>query len=104
MIITTLHSNDHNCMYMHPYWGSVLIFTDVDECAMGTATCHVRATCSDIVGGEDSYNCTCNSGYIGDGFSCISKLHYSFCDLYVWVVTPIILHLVSTGTNMWMVH
>ena len=37
--------------------------------------CHKNATCSDVVGGEDSYNCTCNSGYSGDGFSeCVGEV------------------------------
>ena len=53
-----------------------MFHTDIDECAMGVDICHVSATCSDIVGGEDSYSCVCNNGYAGDGFSCIGELHY----------------------------
>ena len=31
--------------------------------------------CTDTIG---SYNCTCNSGYEGNGFTCASKLHVQF--------------------------
>ena len=52
-----------------------LIFTDINECLLGEAMCHENATCSDVVGGENSYNCTCNPGFTGDGFSCVGELH-----------------------------
>ena len=32
-----------------------------------TAPCHANATCSNT---EGSYECTCNSGYVGDGINC----------------------------------
>ena len=44
---------------------------------MGVDICHVSATCSDVVGGEDSYSCICNNGYVGDGFSCLGELHFT---------------------------
>ena len=44
--------------------------TDEDECELGTALCDKDATCENTVGG---YNCSCNQGFIGDGFECISK-------------------------------
>jgi len=41
---------------------------DVDECTLGTDTCHSSlATCTNTVG---SYTCTCNAGYTGDGSTC----------------------------------
>ena len=45
--------------------------SDVDECSLGETMCHEKATCSDVIGAEGSFNCTCNSGYTGDGFSCV---------------------------------
>ena len=49
------------------------MFLDIDECALEMDICHENATCSDVIGSEDSYNCTCNAGYTGDGFSCIGE-------------------------------
>ncbi|CAH1802929.1 unnamed protein product, partial [Owenia fusiformis] len=46
---------------------------EVDECALGTDRCSTNALCTDISGG---YRCTCNAGYIGDGFTC---LDYNEC-------------------------
>ena len=46
---------------------------DEDECALGGAECHENATCYDVVGREDSYNCTCKPGFSGNGSSCIGK-------------------------------
>ena len=43
--------------------------TDVDECLNGSHNCHNKAVCTDTVG---SYECTCNSGYEGDGTNCTS--------------------------------
>ena len=47
--------------------------TDIDECAAGENNCSVNAICSDIVGGEDSFQCTCNTGYTGNGVNCTSE-------------------------------
>lgn len=47
---------------------------DIDECA--TSPCHAtNATCTNTFG---SYICECNSGYVGDGFTCdaINCSHY----------------------------
>ena len=49
------------------------MLTDVNECLLGEAMCHNNATCSDVVGGENSYNCTCNPGFTGDGTSCVGE-------------------------------
>ncbi|XP_067048022.1 loricrin-like isoform X2 [Acropora muricata] len=40
---------------------------DVDECTVSPPFCHVNAQCSNNIG---SYNCTCNTGYIGNGKTC----------------------------------
>ena len=55
IINTTLHNN----------------FTvDIDECSTGLNNCHDNAVCNDTDG---SFECRCNSGYIGDGVICISE-------------------------------
>ncbi|KAL9964627.1 hypothetical protein ACROYT_G028291 [Oculina patagonica] len=38
--------------------------TPIDKCKEGLHDCHVNATCNTV---EDSYNCTCKSGFQGDG-------------------------------------
>ena len=43
---------------------------DIDQCAMGLDECSDDAACTDTDG---SYECTCNSGFTGDGFTCTSK-------------------------------
>ena len=52
----------------------VTLFTDVDECADGTASCVPDANCTNTEGG---YVCQCGFGYNGDGRNsgtgCISQ-------------------------------
>lgn len=43
----------------------VIAFPDVDECV--SSPCHSNATCNNTAG---SYECTCNSGFRGNGFAC----------------------------------
>ena len=51
----------------------VVYFKDFDECALGWDNCHeVFATCTDVVGAENSFICTCNPGYTGSGVTCAS--------------------------------
>jgi len=45
--------------------------TDVDECSDSSLNfCGTEATC---VNNPGSYTCTCNDGYVGDGFICSGK-------------------------------
>ncbi|XP_071948053.1 uncharacterized protein [Antedon mediterranea] len=46
------------------------VCTNVDECVPvnGVAPCSSSGTCNDIIG---SYECECNSGYMGDGVTCV---------------------------------
>ena len=56
------------------YYASLLlrfVFQDINECDDGTNACDGNATCSDA---EGSYECFCNNGYSGDGYSCQSEL------------------------------
>ena len=41
---------------------------DVDECALGTHSCHFNAKCINI---DQSFVCECKNGYVGDGFTCV---------------------------------
>ena len=50
---------------------------DIDECRAVAGPCAANATCTNTDG---SYECTCNSGYTGNGIQCLgtdSKLHKS---------------------------
>ena len=40
---------------------------DIPECERGLDDCDLNATCSNTFGG---YNCSCNTGFTGDGFNC----------------------------------
>ena len=47
-------------------------FSDFDECANNTDNCDVNAV--------RSFNCTCNSGYTGNGTTCAGKYDYFVLD------------------------
>lgn len=61
-------------------WISVLLISDINECADGIADCGPNAECFNSVGG---YSCICEDGYIssdgnktfiaGQGVQCIGK-------------------------------
>ena len=44
-----------------------ILFADIDECEIGTYQCDSNAECNNIPGG---YNCTCKTGYFGNGTEC----------------------------------
>ena len=44
--------------------------SDVNECTAGSHTCDVNAVCINTV---DSFDCTCQEGFDGDGTICASK-------------------------------
>ena len=46
------------------HWLSI---SDVNECSRGISHCSSNAICSDTIG---SYQCSCNAGFSGDGYSC----------------------------------
>jgi len=46
-------------------------YTDVDECAENNGGCSEFATCTNLL---DSFYCTCNYGYTGDGFTCTGTI------------------------------
>ena len=48
----------------------MLTSVDIDECATSLFECDEDAECINTIG---SYNCTCNSGYTGDGRVCTGE-------------------------------
>ena len=46
---------------------NIFIFSDIDECSIGTHGCSAAAECDNI---EGSYMCSCLTGYTGDGRVC----------------------------------
>ena len=58
---------------------------DVDECLLDN-DCHQNSTC---VNSEGSYNCTCNSGYFGNGKTCeVGACSDDICSLNEECVSP----------------
>ena len=54
------------------------ILADVNECSnVSLNECDMNASCMDTIG---SYVCTCNDGYLGDGFNCSGEIT---CDCYI---------------------
>ena len=51
-------------------------YADVNECERRAHNCHESATCTDLVGG---FNCTCNTGYSGNGTFCMGELNVFSC-------------------------
>ena len=49
----------------------VYLFLDVDECNASVSVCDVKATCQNTLG---SYLCICESGFTGNGKTCIGKM------------------------------
>ena len=65
--------------------------TDINECISGSAECHDNATCSNSDG---SYECTCNTGFSGDGIKCISEI------LYIPSLFPVLLVIIVSNMIM----
>ena len=47
-------------------------FTDINECK-GNHSCHVNATCMNILG---SHVCQCHAGYTGNGQNCTGEFNF----------------------------
>ncbi len=66
---TVLVRTSQLSLTFHTHCGFYTFSTDVDECH--TNPCDTNADCSDIIGG---FECTCRSGYTGNGTHCQGKL------------------------------
>ena len=53
----------------------IYFILDVDECIDQTYNCDVNAFCNNTVG---SFNCTCVSGYSGNGTTCVGEYQFLF--------------------------
>ena len=51
----------------------ISLHTDIDECVRGADNCDINVICSDT---EGSFNCTCVTGYEGDGVNCTSESYF----------------------------
>ena len=64
--------------YVHCY--SYPSCLDINECDSDSLNeCDRNADCIDTIG---SHNCSCNTGYEGDGFSCTGYNLFQSCDAY----------------------
>ena len=55
------------------YCSVYISLVDIDECVVNVDECNPNAVCSDNIG---SYDCSCNSGFEGDGFFCESEFFF----------------------------
>ena len=53
----------------------VCLVTDIPECERELDDCDPNATCINTFG---SYNCLCNTGFTGDGFTCAGQQSIGF--------------------------
>ena len=47
---------------------TIILISDLDECALGLDDCDENADCSNSDGG---FNCSCKRNYFGDGKLCL---------------------------------
>ena len=57
-----------------------MVAVDVDHCADMNGGCDVHAECSEVGGIE--VECTCHSGYTGDGLTCTGVSYYYYYYYY----------------------
>ncbi len=59
-----------------------ILTTDINECVEAIPACASNTLCSNTQG---SYNCTCNSGFSGDGFtSCVGTFLHQLVYCYLF--------------------
>ena len=60
MHIKIIYALSAHCLYAY-------YITDINECELDGDQCATNATCSNT---EGSYECSCNTGFTGDGKLC----------------------------------
>ena len=63
------------------FFSYVYDFTDINECK-GNRSCHVNATCMNILG---SHACQCHAGYTGNGQNCSGEFNF-FATIFLIVL------------------
>ena len=58
----------------------------INECALGLDNCDFHAVCTDTA---TSFECTCQSGYSGDGRICTGKINFR---MYICMDKSKVLH------------
>ena len=84
----TLLSSKHiycSTIFILLYLFTFSFYADIDECVAGNSECDVRADCVNTAG---SYNCTCKTGFSGNGSTC-EGMTRAF-DLKEWVQRKIL--------------
>ena len=55
------------CLFKNGYCNMSSFHIDIDECMISDNLCAMNATCSNT---EGSYNCSCDTGFNGNGTTC----------------------------------
>ena len=64
----------------------MVLSIDIDECFDEFDICSPNATCTNTEGG---YNCSCNSGYHGNGYICNSMVPFYSMSFLMWYALQI---------------
>ena len=65
------YADSYNIDDFGPIFTNPIDVINVNECTTGNHRCDARANCTDTDG---SYDCTCWTGYIGNGFICMGQV------------------------------
>ena len=78
------------CIYHFLCFPSVTYRSDIDECSSGSHDCHQNAKCVNAAG---HFNCSCQTGFTGNGRLCLGKKFLLFHNLRVYLYLETILYL-----------
>ena len=75
----------------------VVLRADINECgSIDLNNCDENAQCTNTDG---SYTCSCNTGYVGDGVSCTSKLATTLLAILCMYLIPLFKLQMSMSVN-----